>query len=49
MKFWAIAGLLASAVLLTALVHRKEPKAKTDIKDPEERYGIEELIVDSDV
>jgi hypothetical protein len=50
MKFWAIAGFLASAVLLTVFVHQKvEPKVKTTIKDADKRYGIDEFLIDLDV
>ena len=49
MKFWAIAGFLASAVLLTVFVQQKEPKAKPTVKDQDKRYGIDEFLIDLDV
>jgi hypothetical protein len=48
MKFWAFAGFLASAVLLTVFVHHKDQKEKNTIKDPDKRYGIDELLMDLD-
>ncbi len=48
MKFWTIAGLLASAFLLTVIVRHKEQKTKISIKDPDQRYCIDELLGDLD-
>jgi len=48
MKLWAIAGLLASAFLLTALVRHKEQRVKVTVKDPDTRYSIDEFLSDLD-
>lgn len=48
MKFWTIAGLLASAFLLTVIVRHKEQKTTTTLKDPDKRYCIDELLADLD-
>ncbi len=48
MRFWAIAGILASAVLLTAFVHHQKPKLKTVTPNPNNKYDIDELLTDLD-
>ena len=48
MKFWALAGFLASAVVLTAFVRQKQPKPKPVVMNPDDRYGIEEFLTDLD-
>ncbi len=48
MKLWALAGLFASAALVTVLLRRRGQKPVPPPSDSDSRYSIDELITESE-